>query len=159
MILVGAKNYDEGMQQVARMLDFFARNFDQCRTKEQLAAVFDELPQPSFVESKLFLGAMTYLPQILRWSLKKLAEDAEEDLPSVPTGRPGLTLQEKVRIVDFVGEQHKRLLSLDRCMKRAARWFHVSEATVQRAWDDRASLEPADFRSALKFFADGPSEK
>lgn len=158
LILAGAKDYDEGMQQLARLLDFITRNFGQCRTKDQLAAVLNEMPQPAMLESRLFLGTLKYLPQIIRFGLKRLATIAEDTLLEVPTGRPGLELQERVKIVDFVGDQHKHVPSLDRCMKQAASWFHVSEATVQRAWDDRTSIDPADFRSALKFLGDRSSQ-
>jgi hypothetical protein len=159
IILAGAEDYDKGMQQFARMLEFVNRNFDPIRSKEQLRAVLDEIPDVSFLQARLFLGTAKYIPQIIRFSLKHLATASEDDLPPVPTGRPGLKLQEKTRIVDFVGNQHKSITSLDRCIKKAAERFRVSEATVQRAWDDRASLDPADFRSVLKFLEDGPPRK
>lgn len=159
IILMGAEDYDKGMQQFARILEFVNRNFDPLRSKEQLRAVLDEIPDVSFVQAKLFLGTAKYIPQIVRFCLKHLATASEVDLPPIPTGRPGLHTQEKARIVEFVGNEHKRITSLDSCIKKVAKKFRVSEATVQRAWDDRASLDPADFRSALKFLEDGPPKE
>lgn len=156
VIYAGAESYDKGMQQFGRLLEFLNRAFDPIRSKEQLRTLFDQMPEPSLLERRLIFGTMRYLPQILRFGLKQLSMTAEITLPKAPTGRPGMGLQEKVRIVDFVGSQHKHVISLDRCMKDAAKRFRVSEATVQRAWDDRTNLDDADFRSALKFLADGP---
>src|ERR1700722_19875683 len=140
-VSAGAKDYDDGMRQFAKLLEFVTQNFDPMRTKEQFAAALDELPQPSFLQARLFLGALSYLRQIIRYGLKKLAETAEDNLPAIPTGRPGLLLQEKVRIVDFVGDQFKHMHSLAPCIKRAAKRFGVSESTVQRAWDDRTNMD------------------
>jgi len=152
----GAENYDQGMQQFGKILEYLHKNFDPIRSKESFRAVFDDMPDPSRLELRLILGVLNFLPQIARYALKHLVTIAEDDLPAIPTGRKGLELQEKVRIVDFVGNQLKHVRSLDRCIKTAAERFHTSESTVQRAWDDRTSIDPADFRSALRYLADGP---
>jgi hypothetical protein len=157
-MLAGAESYDQAMQQFGKMLEFLNSHYDPMRTKEQLRTLLDQMPEPSFMQRRLLFGVLKYLPQIMRFGLKRLAETAEFTLPEIPTGRPGLELQIRTEIVEFVGNQHKRVPSLDRCMKSAAQKFGVSKGTVQRAWDDRASLDDADFRSALKFLRDGPRD-
>ena len=116
--------------------------------------LLDQMPELSLLQRRLVFGTLKYSPQIIRFVLKEMSKTAEITLPEIPTGRPGMELQERSRIVNFVGDQHKRVASLHRCMKVAAERFGVSEATVQRAWDDRTSLDDAGFRSALKFLAD-----
>ena len=156
--VAGAKSYDQGMQQFGKMLELINSHYDPMRSKEQLRTLLDQMPEPSFLQKRLIFGVVKYLPQLLRFGIKQLSEHAELSLPLIPTGRPGLDLQTRFKIVEFVGDQHKRVTSLDRCMTNAAEKFSVSKATVQRAWDDRASIEDADFRSVLKYLRDDPQD-
>lgn len=152
--VAGAKSYDQGMQQLGKMLEFINSHYDPMRSKEQLRTLLDQMPEPSFLQVRLIFGVVKYLPQLLRFGIKRLSEEAELTLLKIPTGRPRLELQINAEIVDFVGDEHKRVTSLDRCMANAAKKFSVSKATAQRAWDDRASIEDADFRSVLKYLRD-----
>jgi hypothetical protein len=154
-IEAGASSYDDGTLKFGKVLNFVNTQFVLVRTKEQFRSFLNEVPQPSLLNKRCVLGTLKYLPQILRFAFKSLSEIAEVTLPKIPTGKPGMELQMKIRIVDVVGNLHKRKTSLDQCMKIAAERFCVSKATVQRAWDDRTSLDDADFRSCLKYLTDG----
>ena len=157
LMRAGAKNYDEGMEQVAKLLTFVQSHFHPMRTKEQLTALLDQMQEPTASDRLIIFGGFKILPGILRFGLKELSKKADEDLPGIPSGHPGLDLQTKAKIIAFVGKQEMTGYSRELAKKCAARHFGVSEATVQRAWDNRGSIGEIDFRSVLKYLADGPS--
>ena len=74
-----------------------------------------------------------------------------QGLPPIPRGRPGLDSFTKEEMVAHVGKRHTQGYTLEQAKKAAATKFEVSEATVQRAWDDRGNRGAVDFRSVLKF--------
>jgi len=158
-IRAGAENYEQGAQQFVKLLNFFHSNFHRILTKEELGAVLDELPEPNWKERMFILGGVKYLPHLLHFGIKQLARIADETLPAVPSGRPGIVLQTREKVIAHVGRQHTKGYSLEQAKRSAALKFGVSEGTVQRVWDDRASIGEADFRFVVKFFADGPDDE
>jgi hypothetical protein len=156
MILVGEKNIEDGMAKFAKLVDLFLERYDPVRTKEQLQAVLDELPEPSWVQMRFLLGVFKYLPQMARYGFQKIATKVEEDdtIPQIPRGRPGLDTFTKEKIVAYVGKLHMKGFSLALAKQRATREFRVSEAAVKRAWDDRGNSGEVDFRSVIKFLAE-----
>jgi hypothetical protein len=158
-ISAGAENYEQGAQRFAKLLEFLHSNFHRIQTKEQLGAVLDELPEPNWKERLFILGGVKFLPQLVHFGIKQLARIADETLPAVPSGRPGIDLQTREKIVAHVGRQHTKGYALDQAKRSAALRFSVSEGTVQRAWDDRGSIGEADFRFVVKFFTDGPEQE
>src|ERR1017187_4702773 len=155
ILCAGAESYEEGMQQFAKVLAFLQKTYDPMRTKEQLRAFFDQMPEPSWKEKLFINGGFKYLPQVIHYALKQLSILADETLPPLPLGRHGLDLQTKKQIIAHVARQHIKGYSLELAKKSAARRFAVSEATVQRTWDDRGSLGEADLRFVVKFLTDG----
>jgi hypothetical protein len=154
--IAGAENYESGIQTFAKLLDFVRNTFEPMRTKEQFREFLDQLPEPSWLERQFIVGGLRYLPQVFRFGLKKLSQTAEETLPPLPRGRIGIDLQQRAAIIGFVGRQHTKGYTLEQAKKSAAKKCGVSEATVQRVWDDRGSNSEIDFRSVLKYLADGP---
>lgn len=157
-ISAGAEDYEQGAQQFVKLLEFLHSNFHRIQTKEQLGAVLDELPEPSWKERLFIVGGVKFLPHLLHFGIKQLARIADETLPAVPSGRPGIDLQTREKIVAHVGRQHTKGYTLEQAKRSAALRFCVSEGTVERVWDDRASIGEADFRFVVKFFTDGPDE-
>ncbi len=155
--IAGAESYESGVLTFSKLLEYVQKNFDPMRTKEQFREFLDQLPEPSWLQRQFILGGYRYIPQVLRYGLMKLSQAAEETLPPIPRGRPGLDLQQKSEIIGFVGRQHTKGYSLEQAKNSAAKKFSVSEATVQRTWDDRGSRSEIDFRSVLKYLADVPS--
>ncbi|MGO9338425.1 MAG: hypothetical protein ACLPH3_23520 [Terracidiphilus sp.] len=158
LLRAGAESYDQGMQQFAKLLEFIQRHYDPMRTKEQLGALLDQLPEPSWKERLFIYGGFKYLPQVIHFGLNELSKAADETLPRLPRGRPGPELQTRQKIIAHVGQRHTKGYTLEQAKQSAAREFEVSESTVQRIWDDRGSIGEMDFRSVLKFFADGPGD-
>jgi hypothetical protein len=152
----GAESYEQGAQQFAKLLEFLHSNFHRIQTKEQLGAVLDELPEPSWKERLFILGGVKYLPHLIHFGIKQLTRIADKTLPAVPSGRPGIDLQTREKVIAHVGRQHTKGYSLEQAKWSAARKFGISNGTVQRLWDDRASIGEADFRFVVKFFTDGP---
>jgi hypothetical protein len=140
-----------GMSIVQRSIDFVQRIYHPMRSKEDFAACLDSLPEPSWFRLRMMLGSLRYTPQLIRFGLKRLALAAEEDLPPVPVGRPGLEAISKAQIVAHVGKMHVRGYTLEQAKENARIKFGVSISTVQRVWDDRGNLGAVDFRSVLKF--------
>jgi len=155
-IIAGANSYDDGIQTFAKLLEFVNKTFDPMRSKEQFRELLNQLPEPSWLQKLFIFGGFKYVPHVIHYGLKKMSQTAEETLPPIPRGRPGLDLQMRAEIVGFVGRQHTKGYTLELAKKSAAKRFGVSKATVQRAWDDRGSNSDIDFRSVLKYLADGP---
>jgi hypothetical protein len=154
----GADDYDSGMAHFKEILDSFLECYEPMRSKENLITLLDALPEPSWLTMRFTMGVFQYAPQLLRHGLKQMAARAEEDLPEVPRGRPGLDAFTKAQIVAKVGKWHVAGYSLDQAKKRVALHFNVSESTVQRAWDDRRNREAVDFRSVVKFLTEDAEE-
>lgn len=151
MIDTGAPDYETAISRAVQVFQFFLDNLSLIRTKEDLRNVLGRLPDPSALEKKLIWGVFQFLPQIFRYGAKQLAAKAERDLPPLPRGRPNIDLERKADIVAYVGKLHMQGCSLEISKKRTAARFTISESTVQRIWDDRGSIDPADFRSALNY--------
>ncbi len=151
MIAAGAKDYDDGMQTVSKLIEFLKKHHDPMRTKEQLEDVLDQMPDPSWVQMQLFLGTLKFFPQILRYGIQKLATNADENLPQLPKGRPGLDLVTKQQIIASIGKKHMKGYSLEKAKKSVALQFSQSESTIQRTWDGRGDFGEVDFRSVLRF--------
>jgi hypothetical protein len=149
----GAADYDAGMKQALQVAEFFLNQLSSIRSKEELRLLLDKLPAPSFLEKSLILGVTRYLPQILRYGTRQLAESAERDAPGVPRGRPGVDLQQRADVIAHIGALIVKGCSDEAAKRRAAAKFAISKSTVQRIWDDRASVGEADFRSALKYIS------
>ena len=159
LVLAGAKDYDTGMAQIGKLFDYFQRNYEPMRSKEHLKALLEAMPEPPFLKKRFLFGALRYAPQLIRYGSKELVKMTEENLPEIPRGRPGLDTYKKAQIVAKVGRWHTAGYTLDQAKKRAARHFNVSESTVQRAWDDRQNRGEVDFRSVLKFIAEGSEDE
>jgi hypothetical protein len=153
-ILAGATDYDSGMEQFGKLLQKLQEGYHPMRSKHEFASMLDELPEPSWLMMRFILGSFNYAHQLARYGLKHLANIGEEDLPEIPRGRPGLDAFSKAQIVAKIGRWHVAGYTLDQAKKRAALHFHVSESTVQRAWDDRANRGAVDFRSVVKFLTE-----
>jgi hypothetical protein len=150
----GAADYDAGMRQFRGILLRLVERSEAIKTREDLARALNELENPSLLQRQLMLGSMRYLPQILRRWLREAVEVAEEEIPAAPTGRPPIDLQARAAVVEYVSQLHKRGCSLELSKKRAGERFTFSESTVQRIWDDRGSIDEADFRSALRWLSE-----
>jgi hypothetical protein len=158
-ILAGASDFDSGMAQYRKFLDWLNRHYQPMSSKTNFAAALDAMPEPSWLTMRFILGTLRYAPQLIRYGLKELSSRTEEDFGEIPRGRPGLDSYSKAQIVARIGKWHVAGYTLDQAKKRAAREFTTSETTIQRAWDDRGNREAVDFRSVLKFLAsDEPLE-
>jgi hypothetical protein len=154
MVAAGSTSYDDGMRSVTKLIEFLKKYHDPMRTKEQLEELLDRMPDPSWVEMQLLIGTLKFFPQILRFGFEKNAKDADENLPKLPKGRPGLDLVTKQQIVASVSKKHMKGYSLEKAKKSVALQFGKSESTIQRAWDTRGSFAEVDFKSVLKFLED-----
>ncbi len=155
IIAAGSESYDDGMTTVSKLLKYLQSNFEPLSSKEKLQQILDSSPEPSWMQMRLFEGALNYLPQIMKYGVQQLAKAVETDLPALPRGRPGLNLVTKEKIVAFVGKQHMKGYSLEQAKTSAAKHFGESRSTIQRVWDDRGNLGDVDFQSVLKFLTDG----
>jgi hypothetical protein len=153
-IWAGATDFDSGMAQFKKVVDRLQSAHNAMRSRDYLAARLDEMPEPSVLEKSLFLGIIQFLPNILRFGTKKLAETVEDEVPELKRGRPGLDAVTKAQIVAHIGKRHTAGYSLDQAKQSAVRQFEVSTATIQRVWDDRRNRGAVDFRSVLKYLGE-----
>lgn len=155
VVLAGAADYDSAMAQFGKLLHWVQEHYHPMRSKSDLSALLDAMPEPSRVGMSFILGCLRFMPQIVRHFLKRTVEEIEDDSTKFPRGRPGLDAYSKVEIVAHVGKRYTAGYTLDQAKKSAAKRFKMSEATVQRAWDDRGNRDAVDFRSVLKYLSSG----
>jgi len=86
--VVGAPSYEEGMEAVARLIRFMSDGLDSMRTPDQLRATLDKLPPLSARGKMMLMLVMAKLPQLLRWGIKMVGEEATRSLPVPSGGRP-----------------------------------------------------------------------
>lgn len=158
-VFAGASDYDNAMEIFGKLLRWVQDHYHPMRSKSDFSALLESMPEPSWLEMRFILGTFRYMPQVVRYSLKRLTESAEDDFPKIPRGRPGLDAFSKAQIVAHIGKRHTAGYTLDQAKQSAARKFEVSESTVQRAWDDRGNRDAVDFRSVLKYLAAGGKDE
>jgi hypothetical protein len=154
-VFAGATDYDSAALIFGKLLQWVQERYCPMRSKRDLSALLDAMPEPSWMEKRFLFGAFRYMPQLVRYWLKRVGNHVEDDFPEIPRGRPGLDAFTKEQIIAHVGKRHIAGYTLDQAKKRAAKKFEVSEAAVQRAWDDRGNRNAVDFRSVLKYLASG----
>ena len=142
--LAGAGDFDSGMVQFRKFLDWLDRQYQPMSSKMNFASTLDAMPEPSWLNMRFFLGVLHHAPQLVRYALKELSTRAQEDFGDIPRGRPGLDAFSKAEIVAKVGGWHVAGYTLDQAKSRAARHFSTSESTIQRAWDDRGNRDAVD---------------
>lgn len=146
----GTDDFDDGMERARKALAYFLGLVEQLHTKEQVIKILDEL-QLNFIQEKLFLGSLPFLPQLLKAGTAQIAKQLDEQTPGLTAGRPGIPQKTRADIVVFIGDLHMRGTSLTACKKRAALRFDCGESTVERIWLERGNIEEVDFRSAWKW--------
>ena len=153
--LAGTEDYGIAMTRTLVLLNFFVEKIEMIKTKDDLRRVLHESGDPDYVEEKLLLASFRFLPQLLKYGAKKLAQSTAVGLPDVPGGRPSCDEHKKRAVVDYVGKLHTDGYSMKVAKKRAADKFHISESTVQRAWDNRSKSSggEADFNSVVRWLA------
>jgi hypothetical protein len=87
------------------------------------------------------LATLKFMLLMVRLFFKKLGAIADEDesLPPIPRGRPGVDAFTREKMVAYVGTLHMKGYTLVQAKGSAAKKFEVSEATIQRAWDNRGN--------------------
>jgi len=153
-VSAGEESYDGAMKKLAAILQLGERYLKELGTKEQFRSALDKL-ELSRGQELLMLAGSKYLPQFVRWSISRLHDEAADTLPALPRGRPGLDARTKKEVRDFITLKIRAGYNTEQAKASAARHFNITEATIQRIWDDRGNEyagEP-DFRAVLKAFA------
>jgi len=89
-----------------------------------------------------------HLPQLLRWGLKKMADDAARTLPAMPAGRPAsMTANQREEALDYICKLLRQGVSLDIAKQRAADRYGCSLRTIERYW--AARKEPEEDKPTL----------
>jgi hypothetical protein len=153
-IWAGESDFDSGMKSFKKIVDRLQNAHDTMRSRDHFALILDEIPEPSWLEMGCIRALFHYLPQVLRYGVKQIAETAEGSLPELPRGRPGLDTYTKSQIVAEISKKEWKGCTHKQAKVRTATQFNVSFSTVQRAWDDRANRSEVDFRSVLKYLAE-----
>ena len=99
MIAAGARDYDDGMEKLTKIIEWLKEHHDPMRTKEQFEQLLNTMPDPPRIQMQLLFGALKFMPQVMRFAIQKVATVAEEQLPELRRGRPGLDLVTKEQIV------------------------------------------------------------
>jgi hypothetical protein len=158
--VAGARDYEEGMKQAKKLIDFADNGIQSIQTIEGLRKTLDSCLPTSKSEEKVVLLAIKLLPQLLRVGLKMAAKKAVSALPPPPAGRPRVTTANKTQeVLIFISELHRKGCSLKVAKGRASRRFEISLRTIERLWSNRGSVhedEPT-FKEVLRFIQTGES--
>lgn len=148
-------DFASASSRTVRILQKLTEIMEPATSRNKLATFLDEMPEPSRMDELLMLASIRFMPFMLRAWLKGLASKADRNLPALPSGRPGVDVQTRQDVIDFVADLFKHGVSLEMSKKRAALHFAISESTVQRVWDDRGGVPEPDFKSAAKWLEKG----
>jgi hypothetical protein len=138
----GTASYEAGMVQLSTLLDKLQGWVSRMRTKEDLAALLDELAEEPTTEDEIYtIGLLQGLPSIMRELFTNQVPRLAESLPPPRTGRKHvLTLEQRILIRDYISELHRMGTPLQTSKKRAAQRFGVGVRSVERAWSKRMEL-------------------
>ena len=153
-IWAGAEDFDEGIATFKKVVDKLQSCYDEIRSKEYFGRQLDAMPEPGRMQKRFLRGVFRFLPQVLLYGAKRLAENATDDIGALPSGRPGPDAYLKAQIVAEIGNKLIRGCSLQQAKQRTAMQFNLKLPTVQRIWDDRGNPDEVDFRSVLRFLSD-----
>lgn len=152
----GAKDYEDGMNQATKLIEFAHNGVQSIRTIKGLRATLDSCPPMSKSEEKVALLTLNLLPQLFRIALKMAA--AKATLPPPSGGRPRATTANKTQeVLDFVSELFRKGSRLNVAKDRAAKKYGLSLRTIERLWSKRESIledEPT-IDDALRFIHTG----
>src|SRR5271170_785105 len=138
MRTVGAQNYEDGVETVARLIRFASDGIETMRTPDQLRETLDRLPPLSMRERMMILFLMPRLPQLLRLGLKMLGEEAGRTLPAPDGGRPRSMSADTVEeALDYVCKLQRQGVRLEIAKLRTAQKFGCSLRTIERYWRTR----------------------
>jgi hypothetical protein len=150
----GAKNYEAGMKQALKLIEFVHTGIRSIQTIDDLRTTLDSCLPMSKSEEKIAVLAISFLPQILRIGLKMAAQEAQRTLPALPGGRPrAITAIETAQVRDFVSKLIREGSTLKAAKDRASRKFVLSKRTIERIWSGRKAMpenEPT-IKDALRY--------
>ena len=118
-MLAGASDFDDAMTKTGKVVDWFQQHYHPMRSKKHFAELLDSFPEPSWLRVRFILGTLQYAPHLVRFGLKRFTEMVEEDLPAIPTGRPGLDAFSKEQVIAHIGKKHMAGYTLDQAKKSA----------------------------------------
>jgi len=154
----GAIDYEGGMKQAEKLIEFAYSGVRSIRTIEELRSALDSCPPMSKSEEKIVLLSMQLLPQVLRIGLKMAAKKATSTLPSSPAGRPrATTATETQELLIYISELHRKGCSLKVAKIRASMKYGHSPRTIERLWSNRGAIreDEPNIQDALRFIGSG----
>jgi hypothetical protein len=151
MLDMGAPSFEAGIRMGVSLFEWLAQSMKAVQSTADFRRVaLTKMERPSPINQKMLRGCFDHLPRLVAHGATQLAANEVRGLPPL-RGRKGKTIQEKIEVVDFIVAKIKIGYNTDQAKNRAARHFTMSRATVQRIWDDRASVGEVDYGSVLKW--------
>lgn len=143
--VVGAKDYESGMESAEKLLGWAHNGIQSIRTTDDLRAALDSVPPLTKREEAIALFLMNQLPQVIRMGLKIAAKKAAFTLPALQTGRPpAIPARKSGEVLNYIALLHRKGCTLDAAQMRSARKFGCSLRTIERLWSKRESVEDED---------------
>lgn len=147
VVFVGAKDYPDAIETLARALHKMQECLNAVRTKELFIDVLRQAGDVPLEQEMYVVGLIQGLPGIIRMLLTEKAPELAKDLPPLPTGRKqSLTLEQRVQICNYVSELYRKGVQMQVAKQLAAQKFGVKLRSVERAWSKRSNynLEKPD---------------
>ena len=111
------------------------RKVESVRTREQIAALLDEEPEPSTASILMFESVVKFFPFLLNRFVKKVAKEATRGLPENPSGPKRVTDDsQNIAICEFIGRLYAKGVSVHDAQRRAAAKWSISFRSVERIW-------------------------
>jgi hypothetical protein len=153
-IWAGASDFDSGLARFKQVIDKLQSCHDVLGSKTHFAQQLVSAPEPSWLEKRFIQGVFRYLPTLLRYGAKEMAQTAADELPPLLPGRHGPDAYQKAEIVAAIGHNILHGCNAKQGIMRATKQFKLSKSTIQRIWDDRQNPGEVDFWSVLKYLKD-----
>jgi len=135
---VGAPSYEEGFETLARLIRFAGEGIETIGTRDKLRETLDRLPPLSIRDRFICMFIAGHLPQLLRWGLRKMADDAARTLPAMPAGRPtSMTANQREEALDYICKLLRQGVALEIAKQRTADKYGCSLRTIERYWAAR----------------------
>jgi hypothetical protein len=137
--LGGFTNFESGISRACQALERWLGLLSRIKDRDSAKRVLMESPEVPPDQLENVLSFLQNLPYMIREVIPEVAKA----IPHDPGGRPiSLTEPKKRQACAEIASLYGRGVRVGVAIKRVAQRFGVSERTVRRAWQERASSVP-----------------
>jgi hypothetical protein len=137
--LGGLTSFEAGVGRVRQLAEFLLKMASRTESRDSAKRLLMEGPEISPEELEKLLSFL----QEIAYRIREMLPEVAKTIPHDPGGRPiSLTEAKKRQACAEIASLYGRGVGVGVAIKRVAQKFGVSERTLRRAWQERASSGP-----------------